>query len=58
MTQPLTDWDLYRKCNLICRAPSGQPCFTVSGRIVNGRPDGARTDLEHPHTSRKMRTRR
>lgn len=57
MTQPVTDWNAYRKCSVICRAPSGQPCTTVSTRIVDGHPDGVRTVLEHPHRSRKLKTR-
>lgn len=57
MTQPVTDWDLYRKCSVICRAEIGEPCFTTSSRIVNGQPDRVRTVLERPHSSRKLRVR-
>lgn len=58
MTQPVTDWDRYRRCIRICLAPIGEPCFTTSGRIVNGRPDRVRTPLEAPHPSRLLRGRR
>lgn len=58
MTQPVTNWGLYRKCIRICRAPIGEPCFTVSSRIVNGQPDRVRTPLEEPHTSRLLRGRK
>jgi hypothetical protein len=52
----LTDWNLYRKCSQVCRAEIGQPCISLSGRIVNGRPDGIRRELSVPHPSRKRRT--
>lgn len=58
MTQPMTDWSAYRKCSQVCRAPMGEPCFSLSGRIANGRPDGVRTLLDTPHKARKLRTRR
>lgn len=51
-----TDWDLYRKCSQVCRAAIGEPCFSLSGRIVGGRPDEVRTPLAVPHVSRKRRT--
>jgi hypothetical protein len=57
MTQPVTDWTKYRKCIRVCRASIGEPCFTPSGRIVNGRPDQVRTVLEAPHASRLLRGR-
>lgn len=52
------DWNEYRKCSQVCRAPSGEPCFSLSGTVVNGRPDGVRTHLALPHVSRKRRVRR
>jgi hypothetical protein len=51
-----TDWNEYRKCSQVCRAAIGEPCFSLSGRIVGGRPDGVRTPLAVPHVSRKRRT--
>lgn len=57
MTQPVTDWDLYRKCP-IDRAPTGKPCFSQSTRIVNGVPDGIRNILEHPHNARRVKSRK
>lgn len=51
------DWNDYRKCP-VCKAPTGEPCCSLSGRIVNGRPDGVRTDLGLPHTLRQKRKRR
>ena len=53
----LTDWDLYRKCSQVCGAETGQPCFSRNGKVVEGRPDGVRTELKVPHTTRKMRSR-
>lgn len=50
--------DDYRKCSQICRAAAGEPCFSLSGKIVNGQPDGVRTVLAAPHTFRKLRVRR
>jgi hypothetical protein len=52
------DWNAYRKCSQVCRAEIGQPCFSLSGRIVGGRPDGVRTPLTHAHAARKLRIRR
>jgi hypothetical protein len=57
MTQPVTDWNLYRKCP-VCGAEIGQACASLSGTITGGRPDGIRTELEHAHLSRKLRTRK
>jgi len=61
MTQPplfdVTDWNLYRKCTQVCRAQIGEPCITLSGRIIDGRPDGIRHAMLVPHKSRKLRTR-
>jgi hypothetical protein len=37
----------------ICRAPAGLPCFTRSGRIVEGQPDRAAVTMNRPHISRK-----
>jgi hypothetical protein len=48
----------YRKCG-VCRAEIGQPCYTVSGTVVNGRPDYVRTPLySHAHVTRLKRTRK
>ena len=55
---PPVDWNDYRKCSQVCRAEIGQPCFSLSGTIVGGRPDGVRTPLDHPHKARKLRTRK
>ena len=52
------DWDEYRKCSQVCRAETGEPCFSLSGTIANGRPDGVRTYLALPHTTRKRRVKR
>ncbi len=55
MTQPVTNYLLYRKCP-ICQRASGNPCRSASGRIVDGQPDGIPTDLEYPHKARRLRT--
>lgn len=47
----------YRACP-VCRVKLGEPCVSLSGKIVNGRPDNVRTELPQPHTLRKRRTRR
>lgn len=47
----------YRACT-ICKVPLGKKCVSRSGKIVDGRPDGVVTELEHPHNARKRRTRR
>lgn len=52
------DWDDYRKCSQVCRAETGQPCFSLSGTVAGGRPDGVKTVLAEAHTSRKRRVRR
>lgn len=49
------DWDEYRKCSQVCGADIGQPCTSLSGRVVDGRPDGVRTPLDRPHIARKKR---
>lgn len=54
MTQPVTNWDLYRKCP-IEKAETGEPCTSLSGRVVGGQPDGVLTILEHPHGARQLR---
>lgn len=51
------DWDDYRACTQVCRAPMGKPCFSLSGRVVNGHTDGVLTVLKVPHQARKLRTR-
>lgn len=52
-----TDWSLYQKCSQVCRAEMGQPCFSLSGKVVGGQTDGVRTPLTHPHVARKLRRR-
>jgi len=47
----------YRACP-VCKAELGQSCRSLSGRVVDGRPDGVAVDLDHPHQARKRRTRR
>lgn len=56
VTEPV-NWDDWRMCP-ICRAPIGGACFTLSGRVIGGRPDGVRTELPRPHTLRRRRIRR
>ncbi len=53
-TAPSTDWARYRKCSQVCGAAAGKPCVARSGRVVNGRPDGAAVELEVPHGSRRL----
>lgn len=50
--------DDYRACSQVCRAPLGQPCISLSGKVVDGRPDGVRTELAKPHKARKLRVKR
>jgi len=50
------DWSEYRKCSQVCRAEMGEPCFSLSGTVVNGQTDGVRTVLAAPHNARKRRT--
>jgi len=50
-----TDWSKYRACP-VCKVALGMPCVSLSGRVVNGRPDGVRTVLPIPHTIRPLRT--
>lgn len=52
----LVDWDRYRQCTT-CRAPGGQACFSLSSRIIDGRPDGPAQLLQRPHASRRLRSR-
>lgn len=52
------DWSDYRACSQVCRAEMGEPCFSLSGTVVDGHPDGVRTHLAVPHVSRKRRVRR
>lgn len=54
----MTDWGLYRKCSKVCGQPTGKACVSLSGMVVGGRPDQVRTELEFPHKSRKLRTKR
>ena len=51
------DWKAYRQCP-ICHAPAGLPCYTRSGRVEGGRPDGAAVTLDRPHIARKRSTRK
>lgn len=53
--RPVNDWGVYRACP-ICKAPIGEPCRSLSGTIVNGRPDGTITALETAHIARARRT--
>lgn len=54
----MIDWSAYRKCSQVCRAETGQPCFSLSGTIANGQADGVRTVLDKPHNARKRRVKR
>lgn len=58
MSPEPVDWSAYRKCSQICRAEIGEPCFSMSGKIVGGQPDGVRTELAAPHKARKRRVKR
>lgn len=51
-----TNWDDFRKCSTVCGAETGEPCFTTSSSIANGRPDGIKHILDGPHNARKRRT--
>lgn len=46
------DWAPYIMCS-VCRAPSGIPCYTRSGRVVDGQPDAVPHTLQRPHIARK-----
>ncbi len=48
------DWDAYRKCGG-CGAETGNPCRSLSGSIVGGRPDGISTPITHAHVGRRRR---
>lgn len=48
-------WANYRACP-VCKTPLGVACVSLSGMVVNGRPDGVRTELGAPHKSRKRRS--
>jgi hypothetical protein len=50
----LVDWTVYGRCR-ICRAETGQPCTSVYGRIVAGRPEGGARPLPVAHGHRKRR---
>lgn len=58
MSPKVIDWNDYRKCSQICRAETGEPCVSMSGKIVDGQPDNVRTALAVPHKARKRRVRR
>lgn len=47
----------YRACP-VCRVKLGEKCISLSGKVVNGRPDQVRTELDKPHVMRKRRTRK
>jgi hypothetical protein len=44
----------YRKCP-ICSAEIGEPCKSMSARVVDGYPDGVQTLTVRPHGYRKRR---
>lgn len=50
-----TDWDRLRKCP-VCQSVTGEPCYSLSGRVVAGQPDGVPTVLLDPHRARQPRT--
>lgn len=50
------DWSVYLLCP-ICRAPAGLPCWTRSGLVSGGRPDGVARTLARPHIARKRSAR-
>jgi hypothetical protein len=50
-----TDWSAFRMCP-VCKAGTGEPCYSLSGRIIGGQPDNMPTVLMDPHRSRKART--
>jgi hypothetical protein len=50
----VADVDGYQLCGT-CRRPSGRPCVSRSGHVVDGRPDGVENELEHAHAARKRR---
>lgn len=49
--------DDYRACP-VCKTAISTACVSLSGRVVDGRPDNVRTELWLPHKARKLRTRR
>jgi hypothetical protein len=50
----MTDWLLYRKCGT-CHVWPGSACKSLSGKVVNGHPDGHEHTLAEPHGSRILR---
>lgn len=48
-------WADFRACP-VCKAPTGEPCCALNGRVAGGRPDGIRTPLPRAHVARKRRT--
>lgn len=56
MTHPVPEinWENWRACP-VCKTPLGSPCFSRSGMVVDGRPDGVNTFLPRPHNARSMR---
>jgi hypothetical protein len=52
-----TAWDRWRKCT-VCLAPTGEPCVSLNGSVVNGQTDGVATVLLEPHRARLPRKER
>lgn len=52
---PTVNWLAYRRCR-ICQAVTGRPCTSHSRHIVEGQPDGIRTELNQPHKARRRRS--
>ena len=50
----VTQWNGFRACP-VCKASIGVPCYSLSGRITGGVPDGVRTPLTVPHRARRAR---
>jgi hypothetical protein len=50
----MTNWQGWRKCS-ICAAEIGEACTSLSGLIVDGRPDKVSVELILPHRARKPR---
>lgn len=49
------DWSGFRKCP-VCHALIGEACRSLSGTVMNGRPDAVVTVLDRAHSSRRPRT--
>jgi hypothetical protein len=50
-----TDWSVYRKCPT-CLVATGWACKALSGKVVNGHPDGCEHTLDEPHRTRPLRS--